>query len=395
MTAQVTNRLTNQVPKFEDLRITTMTVVMTMEGKVDLDSIFNLLEIVRLDADVLPRRSTTKIKMPFCAIPGSIISARYQGRTRGLLKSKGKGYFKNSITIDMSASSKNVNLKLSSNKIQMCGASSEAMALEAGKLIIQNILRVDDMLSYMNDHPTESLQVVAWIKKHVKGDLCVIPVEGLGGPMMIHTIQLPEALPTNLNQEIALFLLKQAPDFLSYDEYCAHLDKVLTLKSVVERPLSIRQIKKVMVNYNYDLGFKIDRWNLALKMHRLNGFTTRYDNTVDYSVTISLPYTLPEESNIHRRKNKNPHHIFIVYKSGLVTQTGPSEELMKSAYELFISTILDLKSDISKPDPAEVTPAPVSSTSKEGKKSSTLKRIYYIPSSSEDSPSTSSTSSIS
>ena len=105
-----------------------------------------------------------------------------------------------------------------------------------------------------------------------------------------------------------------------------------------------------MVNYNYDLGFDIDRWKLYSHINGLNGFSARYENTTDHCVTIQLPYEIPDHLlDVIVKKNKTQKHSFLVYKSGLVTQSGPCEELSREAYNLFNSTIKTLRPYIMKP----------------------------------------------
>ena len=82
-------------------------------------------------------------------------------------------------------------------------------------------------------------------------------------------------------------------------------------------------IAEAMVNYNYSLGFEVDRTRLNQFIDGQNGFISRYNNALANSVTIELPYDPPKGTAIKRRKNKVPHHTFLVYKSGSVTQSGP------------------------------------------------------------------------
>lgn len=318
---------------FEYLRVTTMTVVMPMRGVINLDMIFPLLEITRLDLPI-PKRQTQKYKIPYCGIPGAILSVRHKGYTRGIIKSQSTKYFKNSITIDMATSEKNVNLKLSRNKIHMCGARSVGLAQEASDLIIRKIYDIQDNLDYMNSHPNETQAVITWLKAATRGSVVAYQQ---------HYIKIPDQIPETVDYRVALFLIKQAPDFMMYDDYCTQLDWVTTLTAVIMKPLEIVEIQKVMVNYNYDLGFDINRWALAQRINGFNGFISRYNNTVDHSVTIELPYELGPNMKNPRRKNKVPCHIFIVYKSGLVTQSGPNEELMRDAYNQFNQTINQIR----------------------------------------------------
>jgi hypothetical protein len=100
-----------------------------------------------------------------------------------------------------------------------------------------------------------------------------------------------------------------------------------------------------MVNYSYSLGMSVDRWELANHINDRNGFKARYCNSTDHSVTISLPYELPDEDGV-RRKNKPTRHTFTVHKSGIVTQSGPNIDLMRAAYYRFMTTIMQIRNFI-------------------------------------------------
>jgi hypothetical protein len=128
----------------------------------------------------------------------------------------------------------------------------------------------------------------------------------------------------------------------------------VSVKTIVTQPLVIDQVCTAMVNYNYDLGFDIKRYELKTRIHGLNGFFSRYYNSVEHNVTIELPYDIPNEHRLMRRKNKRPCHTFLVYMSGLVTQSGPGEELMRDAYYRFMETINQIRPYIIKPIPRKL-----------------------------------------
>lgn len=337
---------------FEHLKVTTMTVVMPLKGEVNLDNVFPLLEITRLD---LPpqKRQTQKYKIPYCNVQGAILSARYKGSTRGIIKSQNKKFFLNAITIDLSTSEKNVNVKLSKSKMQMCGATSVELAKEASDHVINKLYKIQNDIEYINNNPIIRDETIKWIKSVTKGQEILLPPytrdEFQSESLLVHYMQIPEEIPDHLDKKIALFFILQSPDFLIYEDYCLQLDWICTLKEVISKPLEVIDVVKVMVNFNYDLGFNIDRWKLKQYIDGLNGFTARYENMIDHSVTIELPYDSSDDSKVTRRKDKVPCHTFLVYKSGLVTQSGPNEELMCEAYYIFNDTINQLREKIMKP----------------------------------------------
>lgn len=337
--------------EFKYLKVTTMTVVMPMDGEVDLDRIFPLLEITRIDLPVT-KRQTQKFKIPCCKIPGAILSARYKGITRGIVKSQSKRYFLNAITIDVSTLEKNVNIKLSKSKMQMCGATSLELAKQAAQYIIDHITRIQNMLEYIDNNPEIAKLTIDWIKEKTRGPPKLIILSDdnqLSQSIINHTITVPETIDPNVDKRIVEFILRFANEMTYHEDFCYQIDWICQLKSVVNKIPQILEFQKVMVNYNYDLGFNIDRKELVKRINGLNGFTARYENTVDHSVTIELPYKIPEGMRITKRKGKIPCHTFLVYRSGLVTQSGPNEDLMKPAYEYFNATINEIKEYVGKP----------------------------------------------
>ena len=154
---------------FDTLKATTMTVIVPLEGKINIEAAFPLLKVTRLDLPP-PKRFTKKFKLPFINLPGAILSASYLNMKRGIIKSKSDKFFRNSITVDVCTSRKNVNCKVSTNTIQECGPDSEELALEAADHIIKHLYDIQDELEYMHEHYVEAIQLTEWIKDVSKGD---------------------------------------------------------------------------------------------------------------------------------------------------------------------------------------------------------------------------------
>ncbi len=170
----------------------------------------------------------------------------------------------------------------------------------------------------------------------------------------INNIIIPEeytnGYPDSINSELADFLIRKSPDFIEHKLYCINLDWIFTIDKIYDGSLSIEKIQLSMVNYNYDLGFNINRWKLYKKINGLNGFFARYENLHDTNVTVNLPYSIPE--NLKERiisKKIRKKHTFLVYKSGFVTQSGPCPELDQEAYIKFNNTMKLIKDDIKQP----------------------------------------------
>ena len=404
---------------FEYVPVTTMTVVISFTGRVNILQAFPLLEITRMKIEESNRRRQ-KFKIPHPGFPGAILSATYGGFTRGIVRSTTPKFFRNSITIDISTKKKNVNIKLSATGIQMCGPTSDDMAMEAANYLIDNLYKAQDMIDYIRFNPEIAEITLDWVKEHTKGESVLVaestdkiidqskivfyqadgvinskdrenreksddsdvsndnnvaPIVGYVEPEVVfnesenvweqiqgYYVQrvnsnvIPDeyttGFPETIDKNIAKFLVEQAPDYSRHDIYSIHLDWLMTLSEIIQRPVQVCKLQKAMVNYNYDLGFDVDRWELCRRIHGVNGFSARYENTTDHCVTIQLPYKIPQHlGDLIAKKNKLPKHSFLVYKSGLVTQSGPCEELSKDAYMLFNRTILNIRHYIVKKSP--------------------------------------------
>lgn len=351
---------------FEECNVTTMTLIFILDGSVSLDPAFSLLPITRIEFTP-PKRQKKKFELPHCAIPGAILSMRFKGDTRGIIRSATGKFFKNSITIDLSTISKNVSIKLSRGKIQMCGASSEDQGTEGAQYLIEQLLLVQEELDYIQSNHTAAQETLEWLIEGTKGKEVIRPVyktviktsideetgEEVKTPEQVfshneddNAIETIEDLSKAPDTRVASFLFRQRADFDYYSFFVSEIEWILTIKKVTTRPLAIKKVYKAMVNYNYNLGFEVDRFALHVQMLDRNGFISSFDNCVEHCVKIKLPYTPDDDERTVRRKNKVPCHCFLVYKSGVVTQTGPGKEKMKEAYDLFWNCILEIKDKI-------------------------------------------------
>jgi hypothetical protein len=330
---------------FDDLSITTMTMVFILNGKVDVVSAFHLLPITLVKEKP---KTGTKYKLPKHDIPGSIISMNFRGLNRGIIRNR-KKFFKNSINMDISTTIKNINLKLSPKKIQLCGAVSKENGLEA----VYNVLHhLTNIKCYMEElHLSKYHDIIpilsTWqgdeIKKHT-----VETIHAEQGTIHIHYEQVDYSIqprPSDLNfltPNLSNYIKLLSDDLIYHSDYMNKMRNLLLFKPVYNHDyIDISVINEVMVNYNYNLGFKVNRDQLNILIDGQNGFISNYDNALVNNVTIELPYE--EQYHYNKRKNKIPHHTFLVYYSGAVTQSGPNSKLMREAFHLFISTIQKIK----------------------------------------------------
>lgn len=329
---------------FERLQVTTMTLVIKLSGNIDVNSAVYLFPVIYVP--VKNGRASSKCKLPKSEIPGTIFSARRKGFARGVVRNTSNP-FKNAATIDISTSRKNVSIKLSPHSVQLCGASCKMDGTEAVDQIILHLERMEGIIAKMKKLPTEAINAANWVKSASKGEK--IPQVGEAETEVEeHYVKIPTcAPPETLRRDFVEVFLPLCDDFLYHRPLCAVFDHILNLEKIItDGPVRILNMGEVMVNYNYSLGFEVNRTMLNKYIDGRNGFISRYNNALASSVTIELPYPPRGDAVARRRKNKIPHHTLLVYKSGSVTQSGPGEALMRDAYYLFMETIREIRNFI-------------------------------------------------
>lgn len=339
------------ITPFQDLPITTMTLVMSLTNAVNTEAAFQLLPITRIA--IQQTRESSKCKLPHCEIPGSILSMRFRGSIRGVIRSK-LDPFKNAVTIDISTSRKNISLKLSSFSIQMCGASSREDGIEAATHVINHLRVIQNILNKIQADRVGILDAIEWVKNITRGNIIEKPYWEehqfanvslrIYKPMNDYAIIKPiVGIPEHLDRDVVMFLLSLCDDFMYHGDMCRKLDFIPNIHTIIDEPLQLNHVDEAMVNYNYSLGFEIDRARLNQFIDGQNGFISRYNNALATSVTIELPYEPLPGTLIKRRKNRIPHNTFLCYKSGSITQSGPGGKIMEDAYYLFMNTIAQLQ----------------------------------------------------
>ena len=129
-------------PKFEDIKISTKTIIATTNLTIYINKIFDFLPITNYT--IVPKKRGRRRK-DFVDNPnknlddGSIITVKYQDQIRGVdLKKKKKKskYFRNALTVVMIIDGKLLNFKISQNgKFQITGCKNNTHAEKCIKYI--------------------------------------------------------------------------------------------------------------------------------------------------------------------------------------------------------------------------------------------------------------------
>jgi hypothetical protein len=397
-----TEELVNE--HLKSLKVTTMTLIFQLDCKIDLNKIFFLIPITKIPYELVSK-ARIRYKIPHYDKPGSILSMRYRGMTRGILRSTSGKHFKNSITLDLSLKEKNVNIKLCNSKtrelgskMQMCGAKSLEQGMEGANEVLRKISHIQSILERVDSNPElkrrclehlnrsmEEMSNPVW--KYTPSSTTTIPANTLGVIQeelqwklgnLSHTRQdydklvkeymdrfpnvknLPQWLkesltilrnlryhePTEeekkeLDMEYVNLFLQEYEEIHSLEKFKEKISFIENIGKLYDGNLNISEVSKAMVNFNYSLGGPIDRFELMKHFNGKSNFYSHFDNSTEHYVTIELPYKVKDPSR--KKKSKKPCHTFLVYQSGLVTQSGPDEEMMKEAYLEFMAVYEDVR----------------------------------------------------
>jgi len=78
-------------------------------------------------------------------------------------------------------------------------------------------------------------------------------------------------------------------------------EKLSKVKHVIDLDAVVIDTHSVMINYSYEIGFKIHKIALARAIYNEDGITVTYDNRQDAAVKIEIPYKVnPRKSRIVR-----------------------------------------------------------------------------------------------
>jgi len=299
-------------PPLNAVPVTTMVLIGTFSPEININILFPLLPMKDFKPIV---KNSRKIPLPLFK-KGSLISARYKGVVLGNVKFLRPRFFKNSITVDFSGSTKNINVKISKSKLHMCGIKSIDMAYESAQIILAHVQLVHQLFSRLT-------------QKHI--DIAREYVETKDESLFRGEEETHDILYR------LVYFASCCTDLSIYHDTLDTLSKSLG-KPLLTEPLKLLEMNRVMVNFNASLGFRIKRAELAQEFNGREEFTSRYDNTVDYSVPIVHPHDL-----VLNKKKEHPHITFTVHRSGIITISGPNYEVIEPVYDKFMRIIEEIK----------------------------------------------------
>lgn len=387
---------------FEDINVTTMTGVVELACKIDIEAFFPLLPVTRGE---IPKSRAKRFQLPYHGY-GTILHANYMDWIRGTPLSRKS--FRNVITLIVGNSSKNVVLKLSNSRIQMCGLKSSAMMKESAEIVLEKVRETEEKVKVLQQNQEQFLELVEWVRNNLQSDHCQDDKEKLlrfilddVTPPVELCEQNEETLEEVIRRAFAKDIYKgidisgdepadgcsdsmieAAQELLhehqtTREEVLHHLDTETplpenyhpTLRELVDNMRNeVAQDRCAPETKGKELSYEdfCDHleWLSGVKTVIKEGvleISNMESKMVNYNYNIGVPIIrsllAKEFNNIGENLSaiyqnvtdagvriclvdeEGNEHKFIVYRSGHVTQSSPNEETAKGAYDTFSTVV--------------------------------------------------------
>lgn len=295
---------------FEDIAISTQTIIGKTNWKINTQELFNNLPIT--DYKVIPKKRGRRPKEEKVVVPqvleeSQIITLKLGDKLRGVdLKSKKKqkdeskekeekSYFRNSLTVVMFCEGKLINFKISKNgKFQFTGCKND----------YHSQLCLDHIRKYISLMPDKKIGML---------------------PLNSNLEVIYTTVMTNINFSLGFCVNKE-----NLDE---HINKNTNYHSLLETTFGYTGVN-IKINIP-----KLDNV-LVIKMLYKDGEWIKNDITYNqYLLTL-------EDKERIKEKSKVRYLTFLVFQSGNVILSSPHKSCMKETYENFIDMIQKSKSFI-------------------------------------------------
>ena len=324
---------------FNDLKISTQTVIVSTNWVIDIEKLFEQLPITPYTFIPTPRKnprrfsSGVKIDHNLAKLPnGSIITLKYRGDVRGIdVKQTKKIYshrvtkqdkkivqkkpFRNSMMVVMKIADKKITFKIPSfGRIQICGC--------------KNFDHAKKCVKYMWLHISTLLVQHPYLATTLKEYPCFMEKK-------VNSVEILE---------------KRSPETTGLP----HKPKILFFT--------------VMINKDFNVGFILDREKLNTFINKNTEYKSLLETSVNTSAIVKIksdpstrpplveyehtdglwskqyiPYQKYIDSLNHTKKKKeilDKYHSFLMFHSGSIILSSPFIEEMKTVYKDFIGFII-------------------------------------------------------
>lgn len=301
-------------PKFEDIPVSTKTIIAKTNLTLDIEKIHEILPIT--DYTVVPKRRGRKKKNEKTdpnkdIATGSIITIEYEDKIRGVdlkkkasaKKKRGK-YFRNSVTIIMMVDGKPINFKISRNgKFQLTGCKT--------------------------DHQAETCLKFFW--KYIKDEKDTHTLERTDDPNAELEVLF---IPAMRNIDFSLGFL------VDREKLSTYINRETRFNSMLEASFGYTgvNIKFPVVD---DLIY-LDIKQFTASTDKKTGETVWKEELVPYTKYLeSLP--LKEQD---KKLNKSRYNTFLVFHSGKTILSGLCDTFQKATYYEFLEIVREAYEEV-------------------------------------------------
>jgi len=306
---------------FKRLKPVTMTIIASLDiGELNLPAIFLFLPVTDqiLPSNLNFQRKQGKIRLPDgLNIPGEILSMRYDGEVRGIVRSDKAYSFSHSIIIDIGTSERIVSVKLS-RTIEITGATSYKIANEAASAVLKHVKRCQDNLRYICNHKN--------IARKVK-------------QKFIENYEQSNIEFDNEKEQKIYSIFKETTRGYAKETLDNFLDFIIDFnRNLYTGSLQLGKLCCEMANILFNLGYPINQLAFANIMNS-PPFKCCYNNIKNSSaVNVYYYYTKYDRNTGNPKESK---HTIRVNKSGHVRHSGPGLESMEKVYYAFMKRVLE------------------------------------------------------
>ncbi|AYV86019.1 MAG: hypothetical protein Solivirus3_19 [Solivirus sp.] len=345
--------------RFSDIPVTTMTSLLEFDSTYfNLWGVFVMLPTTKAKLDkskTFVKKQNKIVLPPEMNIPGEIISMRFAGVVRGIVRAEKPTFFSHAIIIDAGSSKRIMSLKLSKGTIEFTGATSTISTIETANTLLNHIKQAQENLFFMRDHldlvyeinqyledygefPT--WQLMAYLRRSSKEELSKREEEKLKLYEEVRKAEFTEEekLIGYQYEKIINFYIQKYGDYENSDiiHFLTRFAETKNL-SLFEGTLKIGKNTPEMTNVLWNLGFPIIQSELA-KVMNSPPFLCKYTNAnSSFYCTILHYYKKLERTS---GKTVLSCHTIRVNRSGHITYSGPSILLMEPVYYAFMKKII-------------------------------------------------------
>lgn len=336
---------------FKDIPVMTITMLAYFNGDITafdsnaLYKINHLLPVIRM-AVKKPSKLVKRFTLTYPGHPWLILATNLDGEVRGLVKTSKKGSWPNSIMIDMSVPHKLINFKLSPDNIHMTGCKSVEMGMIAANGLLRYVNSINSCLKLMCANPQDAKRIAFEILEECTDYGVFVDAEPPDGNKYVSfdtSKVTPREDDTPDQEMIRTFISMVLGDLNRYDHAYAKIEWMLEQTPIFDQDFFIDRWNVVLVKYRFNVGFEVDRPRLVSMIynHFYNEFFVDYHSMLQNYVRMEIldPHAGITCSDIAK-------HTFNVQANGNVTYNSTNVMNSHAIYNLFISTMDEIRSEI-------------------------------------------------